>query len=98
MIDNFVITFTGAAQQITTARSAIREIHLQAESSNGNPFYVGGVKVSSTVGQRVPIPASSIPAPPYVIDGFEDGKVSADEWYVVGTSSEKVRVMLITYV
>ena len=70
---------------------------MQPEFTNANPYFLGGFKVSTTTGQRMPAPNSTTEFPPHVIDGFEDGKMSADEWYVVGTSGEKVRVMLITY-
>jgi hypothetical protein len=99
-VQNFLMTLTGAAQAVTVSLNGgrIREIHLQPDPANVNPFYVGGPDVATTTGQYVRAPSASVPPPPYVIDGFADGTMRSDDWYVIGTLNEKVRVMVVPYI
>jgi hypothetical protein len=91
-----LITFTGSPQQVSS-RGAIRELHIQADPANLNPFYVGGPDVSSTNGIIIPTPVAGLSAAPYIIDGFDDGRLEAVDVWVVGTAAEKARLMLLLH-
>jgi hypothetical protein len=100
LVQTFLITLTGSAQQVTTSfgGGTIREIHLCADPTNVNPFYYGGSDVTTANGIYVRAPATGIPPPPVVIDGFDDGGMRADDMYLLGTAGEKIRVFVSRYI
>lgn len=92
-----VITLDATPQNVATALGlgaglAIRDISLQADPANLNPFYVGhdANLSSATFGTLVPVPATT--NAPYMREGFADGTMLLAEWYVRGTNLEKVHV------
>lgn len=97
-----VLTLSGAAQQLAAALDLpgvrVRSISLQAGAANANPVFLGGPEVSATVyGVRLPTPVTNIPAAPYMLEDADES-TTLENWYVIGTSTEKLHVLVVAYV
>lgn len=96
----------GAADgSITIARRfqgnlSVDQVTLQANGANANPVFVGdaGVEASESGvwGIRIPVPETSVPAPPYLLENT-DGDLKLDEVYVRGTSTQKVHITFVIH-
>lgn len=99
MIRHHVLTFDGNAQALSTVADAktlgIRSISLQPAGGNGNPCYLGAAGVSSTdYGVRLEAGATGVPPAPFVLGEFPTGWLKLEELYVIGTSTEKLHVLV----
>ncbi len=99
MIAHHVLTLDGNAQALSTVTGAlpagVRTVSLQPNGGNGNPVYVGGAGVSSTVyGVRLEAGATGVPPAPFVLGEFQTGWVKLDELYVIGTTTEKLHILV----
>lgn len=107
MVAHFTLTLDGTVQRLSsvlpgaTADKVAQEqswsyMALQADSANAAVVYVGGyptVVSSSDFGMVVPIPATSIPAAPLVIQPG-NGSIRLSEWTVKGANAEKLHILL----
>ena len=96
-----VITLSGSAEQLPVASwgGRVRWISLQPGAANGNPIYIGsGSTVASTdYGVRLPAATGGEPPAPYIIGEFEDGSLLAEDIWVLGTSTQKLHVLVAVY-
>lgn len=100
-----VLTLTGAAQSLLTAFGAAEPpggandpqcgfISFQAGAANANPFFIGGPGVSATdYGVRIPVPAESVPAAPFVFSGGPNVGARLSRAFVIGTADEVVHIL-----
>ena len=100
MVSHFLVTLTGSAQALGASIDAgvVKGLAIQADPGNSHVVYVGGanVAVSSTnYGILIPIPVTSIPAAPTLLQ-FDSGFFSLNQIYVIGTNTEKLRILVIT--
>lgn len=97
-ITHAVMTLDGTAQALSAgipAGGSIRSLSLQPGAANTNAVFVGGPGVSATVyGVRLPVPVTSIPPAPFLLEDLE-GKMSLEEVYVIGTNGEKLHLLLV---
>lgn len=102
-IRHYTITLTGSAQQLNQAclGSAsvdipVMMLELQPDGANANEIYVGGSDAvsSSSYGTRLEAADTSIPPAPWraTSDGLNAFLTLGDFW-VIGTSSQKLHVM-----
>ena len=95
-----VLTLNGSAQALSSILAegvqdiAVYAIDLQADAGNANAVYVGASDVSATNGIRIPVPVSSVPEAPYRIGSFEETTVALGDVYVIGTNTQKLRVLV----
>jgi hypothetical protein len=102
-VRQYQLTLDGSAQQLTDAITGnesgdswngdpLCEIDLQADDGNSNPIFVGGDAgvTAASHGVRIPAPASGVPSPPYRLPG----KRNPSSVWVIGTSAEKLNVLL----
>lgn len=96
---HFTITLTGAVQGLADlgVRKRIREICFSAGPANANPIYLGmGPTLGADdYGVRLPAPVAGEPAPPFILGEFDDGSVEAENFYVLGTDGETLRLMVL---
>lgn len=101
MVTPFVLTLTGAAQQLTfdaSGRTPLRSIAFTADPANASPIYIGGPGVTSANWMHfIPAPIGGIPEAP-LIPEFADGKVYLEDFYVIGANAEKIHLALYRYV
>lgn len=108
-VEQLGLLLTGVAQQLSTALSAnglaigdvpIRELLIQLRSTNANPVYVGtGSGVSATAyGVRLPAPVAGLPSGPFLIGEFNDGTVQLGDFWVIGTDTENLHLLVVRYV
>jgi hypothetical protein len=99
-----VVTLTGSAQNLATALGfgttdpragyVVGWLSLQADTANSDPIYVGtDTSVATTYGQRIEAPASTIPPAPTIVEDAKYLGMHLNDFYVVGTNNEKLRVM-----
>jgi len=108
MVNHFTVTIAASAtpQRLSTGLSAVvgtpkagdllRYLSLQAGGGNAGIIYVGGNQrtVSSTdYGFRIEIPPATIPGVPIEISL---GVVSLDDFFVVGTINDTIKILAIT--
>jgi hypothetical protein len=102
MMKDGVVTLSGSAQQLSAVLGfdeRVRRIRLQPDTGNSNPCYFGGATIDGTNrGMRIPAPIAAEPPAPYVEEGFQPGEVSLSDLYVIGTSTQKLRVSWIPWI
>jgi hypothetical protein len=99
MIRHHVLTLTGSAQRLSTVTGAelpkIRTVSIQPAGANANPSYIGASGVSSTdYGVRMEAGAAGVPPAPFVLGEFANGWASLDDFYVIGTNTEKLHILV----
>lgn len=96
-----VITLSGAAEQLPTGSwgGPIRFVSLQPGAGNANPVYIGGSSTltSADYGVRLPAAAAGEPPAPYIVGEFKDGMVWERDIWVLGTASQKLHVLVVTF-
>ena len=86
------------ASVITGIGDVIRYISIQADPANSAVLYVGGkdATLSSTdCGWIIPIPITSIPAPPIAITSAS-GAFSLGDIQLLGTTTQKAHLIIVT--
>lgn len=96
---HYVLTLDGTAQRFTEGTGAtpasvddplINNLIIQAGAANTGVVYIGGPAVSASVYMfSIPIPITSIPAAPFVLD-LSNRITRPSHWYVIGTSGDTV--------
>lgn len=99
MIAHHVLTFDGNAQRLSSVAGAlnlgIRTISLQPNGANANPCYLGGPGVTaSDFGVRLEAGAAGVPPAPFVLGEFQTGWAQLAECYVIGTSTQKLHILV----
>ena len=99
MIRHHVLTLDGTAQQLSAVTGAlgfgIRTISLQPAGPNGNPIYLGGPAVSSTDFRvRMEAGTGGVPPAPFVLGEYPTGWAQLAECYVIGTSTQKLHILV----
>lgn len=95
-----VITFSGSVQLLSTALAAgvtdvaVYAVDIQADAGNAAVFHVGSPTVSATDGIRIPVPDTSVPAPPYRIGDFGGRNLELKDVGIIGTAGQKARVLV----
>lgn len=106
MVRNFVLTLNGNAQSLASVSGLPRElldkyVHalwLQPDTGNTNPFYVGGAGVATTTGLRFEGATATVPPAPWLpSDAFKTTGTKLEDWYVIGTNGEKVRILVVLH-
>lgn len=101
---HYTFSVTSAATSLSTLLSNTNDdqqvinISFQAAAANSNPVYIGGsnTTVSTTnFAIRIPVPVSSVPAGPFVIDAYRGGCLSLRDFKVVGTDGEKLQIGIV---
>lgn len=101
-VSHKVVTLDGTAQQLALAIDMpgvrIRSISMQPGAANAAAVFVGGPGVTaSDYGVRLPASAAGVPAAPYVVED-SDESTRMDDWYVIGTDTEKLHLLVVAYV
>ena len=80
-----------------TTPDPIKFIAVQADPANAGIVYLGGAETlsSTAYGVYIPKPVSTIPAAPIQL-GTGNGFLSASEIYIVGTTTDKLHVLVVT--
>lgn len=99
---DFTLTLNGSAQQLSGVlanadRDNIpwQQLHIQPDSLNANPIYVGttsGVS-SSSHGVRLPAPAGGVAPAPYIFEAVGQQQLRLSAIYVIGTNGEKLHIL-----
>lgn len=96
------LTLNGNAQVLTGGISGdysnppIKQLALQANNTNSNPFYIGDSAISATnFAGYIPAPSAGIPYGHAVLDIPKDAIVYLSDVYVKGTNGEKVKGWVI---
>lgn len=92
------VTTSFQLSSVVTVGDPIKFIALQADAGNAGAIFVGGTAgtlSSSDYGIRIPVPVTSVPAAPIQI-GPHPGLLSAGEIYIVGTTTDKLHVLVVT--
>ena len=106
MTYDYTITLGATAVQlsasvpVTTSTTTARWVSLQADPGNAGVIYVGGnnhgVAVASTsFGMSIPIPASTVPAAPLILDFSPAQSVDLSQFWVKGTTNDVLHVFVI---
>lgn len=97
MIKQLNVTLSGSAQVLTGGISGtyndppIKQIGIQADSANTHVVRVGDSSLTDSLFlTEIPVPPSSIPYGPLIIDFPKDSVVRLSELYVKGTDTEKI--------
>ena len=95
------LTLTGSAQALTTALAAgiedvpVKQIGLQADSANANVVYFGDSAVGTPYAVNIPVPVTSVPHGPLILDFPVGANVRLSELYVKGTNTQKVHGWIV---
>lgn len=95
------LTLNGNAQVLTGALAAdvgdppIKQIGLQADAANANVIYFGDSALGTPFAVNIPVPVTSVPHGPLVIDVPKDAVVRLSELYVKGTNTQKVHGWIV---
>lgn len=81
--------------------ASLRQISIQADPANAAVVYLGGEGVNDVsntdFGVIIPIPVSTVPAAPFVLE-FEDGGIELGDYYVKGANGEKLHLLIMRYI
>lgn len=100
MVAHFTVTLTGSAQRLGAGlnfSNVLAFLSIQMDPANTHVAYVGGNQAtlsSSDYGYRLEIPPSSIPYAPSILE-FSGGRISMDDFFVLGTNGEKLHILAI---
>ena len=77
---------------------SFRELQLQADDGNTNPIFIGDSEVSATVfASFIPLPPANIPGAPLRLGPYEAGPLKLSEIFAVGTDSEVLNILGVTF-
>ena len=96
---SFLVTFTGARQQLTLSAARgtpLRMLHFQPSKANVNAMFYGGSTLDADTGIELPAPAGVVLAP-FLAGEFNDGSILLEDWYVLGTASQTLRVFVLAH-
>ena len=104
MIRHYVLTLDGNAQRLSSVLTGgadgpndrpLRSISLQPAGANANPIFLGHAGVSSTdFGVRLEPGATNVPPAPFVFGELDRGAMKLSEFYVIGTSTQKLHILV----
>jgi len=101
---HYVLTLNGSAQDLNTLLSntnddqLVSSISFQPAAANAGAVFIGGsnTTVSATsYAVRLPVPDSSVPSAPYMIDAYRGGGLSLTDFSVIGTNNDKLHVGIV---
>lgn len=102
MVAHYTVTLNGNPQKlsdvITDKLNAIKFISFQQLATNTHVIYVGGTNAtlsSSNYGFRLEVPVTSIPPAPSILE-FSQAALSLGAFYVLGTNTEKLQILIVT--
>lgn len=108
MIRHYVLTLDGNAQQLSSVlprggddpgNHPIRTISLQPAGGNANAVFVGSSGVtSSDFGVRLEPGNASIPPAPFILGEFAAGWARLSDFWVIGTNTQKLHLLVDHYV
>lgn len=100
------LTLNAAAQRLSdiygagtpvggAADISYSQVFLQPDGGNANPIFIGDDNtVSSTnYGMRLEKASAGVPPAPFTLGPFEAGGVKLSQIWVIGTNTEKLRVV-----
>jgi hypothetical protein len=108
MVKHYVLTLDGNAQRLSSLiadqqphgahDTPLRAISLQPGPANANAVFLGGAAVSATdFGVRLEASAAGVPPAPFILGEFDEGGMRLSDFYVIGTATEKLHVLVVTY-
>lgn len=100
---HYELTLTGAAQRLSSVLANVAVggpddkplafVTLQLAADASGACFVGDVDVSATSwGQRIPVPVSSIPAPPLYLEAGYGAAIKLSDVYVFGTANDVLHI------
>jgi hypothetical protein len=98
--EHYTVTLSGSVQVLPTASGGgkVRWLSLQPDGANANPVFLGGPGLTtSDYGTRLPAASGGVPPAPHVIAEFSDGSMAVQDFYVLGTSTEKLHVHVLIF-
>lgn len=108
MIRHYTLTLNGSAQRLSSVLPdaladgrhdrPVRTISLQPHGGNGNEVYVGAAAVSSSnFGVRLEAGATGVPPAPFVLGEYAPGWCKLSDFYVIGTDTQKLQLLVDFY-
>lgn len=106
MVRHYVLTLSGSAQRLSSVLpnlepdndKFLQTLSLQPGGGNANPVYVGAAGVSdSDYGVYLAAAAATVPPAPWLAsDAFKATGTKLSDWYVIGTASQKLHILVVT--
>ena len=89
------VTLSGATQ-VTSTRTPVRHVILEADDANANPAFVGTSGVLTTTGLLL-TNSATVPGRVELGPFSGDAPLDLSEVYVIGTDTQKVNVLAVTH-